>query len=140
MGSKPPSPAFAPHDRAKRVFAITLFVEDLAVTERFYHEVFGMPLVHRDDVSIAYRFPNLVVNLLLAPSAPELVEPAPVGGSGTPARMLLTLEVDDVDAFATHLRSVGVAVLNGPVDRPWGPRTITFADPSGHCWELSSQP
>jgi lactoylglutathione lyase len=61
-----------------------------------------------------------------------------VGGRGTPARMMLTLAVDDVDAVAERLRAQGVELLNGPMDRPWGPRTITFADPSGHCWELSS--
>ena len=130
--------AFAPHDRVKQVFAVTLFVEDLAETERFYHDVFGMPLVHKDDDAIAYRFPNMVVNLLLSSAAPELIEPAPVGPAGTPSRMMLTLEVDDVDAFAAHLRTVGVPILNGPIDRPWGPRTVTMADPSGHCWEISA--
>ena len=132
------SPAFAPHERAKQVFAVTLFVEDIDATERFYHEVFGMPLIHKDREAVTYRFPNLVVNLLLASAAPELVEPARVGPAGTPARMMLTLQVDDVDGFAAHLRALGVTILNGPVDRPWGPRTVAFADPSGHCWELSS--
>ena len=130
--------AISPSARTKQLFAITLFVDDLDETERFYHEVFGMPLVHKDKDSIAYRFPNMVVNLLLASSAPELIEPAAVGPSGTPARMMLTLEVEDVDEFASHLRSLGVRILNGPVDRSWGPRTVTIADPSGHCWELAS--
>lgn len=134
----PGNDAISPSARAKQVFAVTLFVEDLAETERFYHEVFGMPLVHKDDEAVAYRFPNMVVNLLLASSAPELVAPAPVGAAGTPARMMLTLEVDDVDAFAAHLRAIGVPILNGPLDRRWGPRTVTIADPSGHCWEFSS--
>jgi phosphoribosyl-AMP cyclohydrolase/catechol 2,3-dioxygenase-like lactoylglutathione lyase family enzyme len=131
------SSAFAPHDRAKQVFAITLFVDDLEASERFYHAVFGMPLVHKDAESIAYRFPNLIVNVLLAGSAAELIEPVPVGPAGTPSRFVLTLQVDDVDAFAAHVQAVGVPILNGPVDRPWGPRTVTIADPSGHCWELS---
>jgi len=134
----PANETISPSARAKQVFAVTLFVDDLVETERFYHEVFGMPLVHKDDESVAYRFPNLVVNLLAASSARELVAPAPVGPAGTAARMLLTLQVDDVDAFAAHLRSVGVRILSGPLDRPWGPRTVTIADPSGHCWELSS--
>ena len=127
----------APSARAKQVFAVTLFVDDLAETERFYHEVFGMPLVHKDGDAIAYRFPNMIVNLLLASAATELIEPAPVGVAGTPARMMLSLEVDDVDALARHLKAIGVPVLNGPVDRSWGPRTVTIADPSGHCWEFA---
>jgi catechol 2,3-dioxygenase-like lactoylglutathione lyase family enzyme len=134
----PAANAFAPHDRAKQIFAITLFVDDVAETERFYHEAFGMPLVHRDADSVAYRFPNMIVNLLAVSAAPELIAPAPVGEAGTPARMMLTLEVDDVDSFAAHLRATGARILNGPLDRPWGPRTVTIADPSGHCWEISS--
>ncbi len=130
--------AFAPHDRTKHVFAITLFEDDLEAAEAFYHEVFGMPLVHRDHTSAAYRFPNLIVNLATTTTAGELVEPARVGSAGTPVRMMLTLAVDDVDEFAAHLRALGVPILNGPQDRPWGPRTVTFADPGGHCWELSS--
>ena len=51
--------------------------------------------------------------------------------------MMLTLQVGDVDGVCERLRERGVALLNGPMDRPWGPRTATFADPSGHCWELS---
>ncbi len=49
--------------------------------------------------------------------------------------MMLTLEVDDVDAV--DARAIGIEPLNGPIDRPWGSRTITIADPSGNCWELA---
>jgi uncharacterized glyoxalase superfamily protein PhnB len=96
-----------------------------------------MPIVHQDTTSTAYEFPNLVVNLVATETAPELITPAAVGEAGTPARMMLTLQVDDVDAVCDRLREHGVALLNGPMTRPWGPRTAAFADPSGHVWELS---
>ena len=35
------------------------------------------------------------------------------------------------------LRSRGVAMLNGPIDRPWGKRTAAFLDPSGTVWEIA---
>ena len=123
---------------AKRLFAVTLFVDDLKEAKRFYRDVFEMPVVNEDATSCAFRFPNVVISLLTRASAPELLEPAAVGEAGAPARMLLTLEVGDVDAVYERLRARGVEFLNGPMDRPWGPRTATFADPSGHCWELSS--
>ncbi len=97
-----------------------------------------MPVLNEDETSLAFGFPGLVVNLLALASAPELIEPAPVGERGTPTRMMLTLQVDDVDAVVERLRARGVAFLNGPLTRSWGPRTATFADPSGHCWELSA--
>jgi lactoylglutathione lyase len=123
---------------AKRFFAVTLFVDDLAESKRFYQDVFEMPIANQDETSCAFRFLGIVVNLVASSSAAELIEPAPVGKAGTQARMMLTLEVVDVDAAAERLRARGVTFLNGPTDRPWGPRTATFADPSGHCWELSN--
>ena len=128
----------APVEMARRVFAVTLFTDDLAEAKRFYLNVFAMPIVHEDPTSIAFAFPNVVVNLVAAAETPELIAPATVGGPGTPARMMITLEVDDVDAACERLRARGVELLNGPLDRPWGPRTAAFADPSGHCWELSN--
>jgi lactoylglutathione lyase len=122
---------------AKRMFAITLFTDDLAEAKEFYRDVFGMPVLNEDGNSIAFGFPGLVVNLLESTSALELIKPARVGERGTPARMLLTLQVADVDAVCKRLRTRGITLLNGPMTRPWGPRTATFADPSGHCWELS---
>jgi catechol 2,3-dioxygenase-like lactoylglutathione lyase family enzyme len=124
-------------DAAKRVFAITLFTDDLAEAKRFYDEVFARPIVDVGPTSVAYEFPNLIVNLVTLDSTPELIAPAPVGEAGTPARMMLTLQVDDVDATCERLRERGIELLNGPMDRPWGPRTAVFADPSGHCWELA---
>jgi uncharacterized glyoxalase superfamily protein PhnB len=35
------------------------------------------------------------------------------------------------------LQEIGVDLVNGPIDRPWGRRTASFADPSGHVWEIA---
>jgi len=42
--------------------------------------------------------------------------------------------VDDVDAMCAELKSRGVKMLNGPIDRPWGVRTASFMDPAGHIY------
>ena len=49
---------------AKRLFAVTLFVDDLEEAKRFYRDVFEMPVVNEDATSCAFRFPNVVINLL----------------------------------------------------------------------------
>lgn len=123
---------------ASKIFAITLFVEDLAAASRFYREVFEAEHVFSDDDSAAYRFGPTIVNLLRVSAAPTLIEPAPVGPAGTPARAMYTVPVDDVDAVSARLIERGVPLLNGPQDRPWGPRTACFQDPAGHVWEISS--
>ena len=47
--------------------------------------------------------------------------------------------VDDVDGVRPDLDKAGVALLSGPADRPWGMRTMTFADPDGHVWEIAQE-
>ena len=117
--------------------AITLVVDDLAEARAFYGTVFGLPVHVEDADSAVFRFPGVLVNLLQAGAAPELLDPAPVASRDAGCRTVFTLAVDDVDATCDRLRSLGVELLNGPVDRPWGPRTASFRDPGGHVWEIA---
>lgn len=123
---------------ATDVWAITLFVEDLDDTKRFYQEVFAQPVVFEDENSAAFKFGNLIVNLLVDTEAPELIGPAIVADAAAGARFQLTITVDDVDAVCAELARRGVALVNGPLDRPWGIRTACFRDPAGHVWEVAS--
>lgn len=120
------------------IAAITLFVEDLAETKRFYAEVFELPVYFEDADSAVFRFGDTLINLLTATEAPELIAPAVVADAASGSRSQFTLQVDDVDARCAQLRAKGVKLLNGPVDRPWGPRTASFQDPGGHIWELAT--
>src|SRR5512146_855917 len=115
----------------KRVFAMTLFVDDLAATKAFYERVFGAPIDFEDDDSAVFNFGNILVNLLRTEAAPELIAPAHVGGPDTGVRQQLTIDVKDVDATCRDLVERGVQLLNGPMDRPWGVRTASFRDPAG---------
>jgi len=117
--------------------AITLFVEDLENTKRFYREVFGLSAKFEDDDSVVFDFGNTIINLLKTTAAPELIEPAAAAAPGAGSRHVFTLEVDDVDAMCAELASRGVELLNGPIDRPWGIRTASFRDPGGHIWEIA---
>ena len=117
--------------------AITLFVEDLASTRRFYEQVFGLKAIFEDGVSAAFRLGSLIVNLLQATQAPELVSPRPIGPAGAGPRFLLTIQVENVDATCEELKHHGVTLLNGPIDRPWGRRTAAFCDPAGIAWEVA---
>jgi catechol 2,3-dioxygenase-like lactoylglutathione lyase family enzyme len=119
------------------ISAITLFVEDLDETKLFYRDVFGLPVVFEDDDSAVFGFGNTIVNLLRTTAAAELIEPAAVAPPEAGARLQLTIEVDDVDARCAVLAERGVALLNGPFDRPWGVRTASFRDPGGHIWEIA---
>lgn len=119
------------------ISAITLFVDDLEAAKRFYGEVFGLPVVFEDDDSTVFDFGNTIINLLKTTAAGDLIEPGPVASRDAGSRLQLTIEVDDVDAMCDELAARGVVLLNGPIDRPWGLRTASFADPGGHIWEIA---
>jgi catechol 2,3-dioxygenase-like lactoylglutathione lyase family enzyme len=116
------------------IAAMTLFVEDLEAARRFYQEVFRLPVFYEDDNSTVFRFGDTLVNLLRASEAPSLVAPATVAPPEAGIRFQFTLGVEDVDSMSDELRSRGVELLNGPMDRPWGVRTASFRDPGGHIW------
>jgi len=119
------------------IAAITLFVEDVAAAQRFYREVFGLPILFEDDNSAVFDFGHTVINLLAATAARELIEPAVMADRAAGSRLVLTIRVDDVDALCAALALRGVQLLNGPMDRPWGVRTASFSDPGGHIWEIA---
>jgi catechol 2,3-dioxygenase-like lactoylglutathione lyase family enzyme len=119
------------------VSCITLFVDDLARSKTFYQDVFGLPIVYEDENSAVFNFDQFSINLLTSSAAHELIEPATVAGPESGARFQFTITVDDVDAMCTVLGERGVALLNGPIDRPWGIRTASFMDPGGHIWEIA---
>jgi catechol 2,3-dioxygenase-like lactoylglutathione lyase family enzyme len=121
----------------KGIYAITLFVEDLAAAKQFYMRVFGLPVIFEDANSAVFKFGDTLINLLKTTAAGALIEPASVGSRAAGSRMVFTIHVEDVDGMCAELTARGVELLNGPMDRPWGIRTASFVDPGGHIWEIA---
>ncbi len=120
------------------ISTITLFVENLATTKAYYEAVFGLPVIFEDPQSAVFRFGSMLVNLLVASAADELIGPARVAGPESGSRFQFTIDVPDVDATCAELARRGVTLLNGPLNRPWGVRTAAFVDPGGHIWEIAA--
>jgi len=123
----------------KNVGAITLFVEDPQRSKSFYEDVFDASVIYEDEDATALGFENTIVNLLAAPAARELIDPGVVASQGAGSRFQLTIWVDDADAVCAELDTRGVGLLNGPMNREWGMRTASFADPDGHIWEIAEK-
>lgn len=119
------------------IAAITLFVEDLEASKRFYQDVFDTELKFEDEASAVFAFGGTLINLLRITAADELIGPAVVAPREAGSRLQFTLDVEDVDAMCAELARRGVELINGPMDRPWGVRTACFADPAGHIWEIA---
>jgi catechol 2,3-dioxygenase-like lactoylglutathione lyase family enzyme len=123
----------------KNLECITLFVEDLAASKKFYLEIFDLKIVYEDPVSAVFKLENVMINLLKISEAPGLIVPAKVADSSAGQRLMFTVRVPNVDEVCGKLKTLGVQLLNGPQDRPWGRRTAAFADPAGHVWELAHE-
>ena len=116
---------------------VTLFVPDFDAALAFYRSVFSVEQIYGDAHSAVLDFSGTKINLLAQSEAPELIAPLPVSDHGL--RMLMTIKVEDVRAECERLIALGVPIVNGPIDRPWGRRTVSFADPAGHLWELAQE-
>jgi len=73
-----------------------------------------------------------VVSIGLALTPPPATDPAETRYS---LREMMLVFVADVDAVVDRARGVGGAVLDGPVDQPWGLRQAIIRDPEGYLWE-----
>ena len=120
------------------IFAITLLSQDLELSRDFYQNKLGLEEVFKDDVSSVYQAGSTVINLLSVSEADVLLEPAKYDASKVGTNSVYTLKCSDVDSVAEQLQNNGVTLLSGPIDRPWGIRTASFQDPSGHTWELAN--
>jgi catechol 2,3-dioxygenase-like lactoylglutathione lyase family enzyme len=124
-------------DWEKRIGAMTLFVPDLDQARQFYQDVFGLDAQPAGDDTIVLRFTDIYLFLHRSAAAqeplPEVLDEARKGAGQ------FAIIVDDVDAVSSELAGHGVRLLSGPADRPWGMRTVTFADPGGHIWEIAQE-
>jgi predicted enzyme related to lactoylglutathione lyase len=57
---------------------------------------------------------------------------------GEPGRVLLSIDVDDVDVLLPRVAELGGRVTGGPTDMPWGQRVLHVQDPDGNAVNLSS--
>jgi catechol 2,3-dioxygenase-like lactoylglutathione lyase family enzyme len=119
-------------------FAITLLSENIEASKDFYQNKLGLTKVFEDEVSAVFECDQTMINLLADSQGPELLDPAKVAQANAGTRALYTLKCPNIDEAAAELEAAGVELLNGPIDRPWGVRTVSFLDPSGHAWELAN--
>jgi catechol 2,3-dioxygenase-like lactoylglutathione lyase family enzyme len=86
---------------------------------------------------VVFQFDNTVINLLETSAARDLIKPGAVATREDGSRLMLSIWVNDTNAVCAELERRGVKLLDGPIDRWWGKRTASFADPDGHLWEVA---
>ena len=111
-----------------------IVTHDLDRLLSFYIELLGATEVMRfpEDGPVFY------VGLTLGDSELGLSTDTSVV-AGPPGRMLLSIEVADVDALLPTVASLGGESTSGANDMPWGQRVAHIKDPDGNVVNLTQQ-
>lgn len=117
---------------------LVLTVRDIEVTSRFYETVLGMEVATFGAGRKALRFGTQKINLHQVGKEFEPKALHPIPGSEDFCFLTLT-PLEDV---ITHLRSAGVTIMEGPVERT-GTRSkllsVYLRDPDGNLVEISNE-
>ena len=100
----------------------------------FYTELLGA----RELMRFPEDGPVFYVGLALGDSELGLSSDASVV-AGEPGRMLLSIEVDDVDALLPMVAALGGTATSDANDMPWGQRVAHIKDPDGNVVNLTQQ-
>ena len=122
---------------SRSVDYVILYVGDLDASISFYRDVIGLPVKFSEHGYAEFASGGTRFGLYERAKLRELIGREP-DGSGGPGGEIVFL-VEDVDRWAEDLAERGVSVLSGPVDRPWGHRTLHVADPDGWVVELATE-
>jgi predicted enzyme related to lactoylglutathione lyase len=97
----------------------------------FYTEL----LDAKETTRVPEEGPTFFVGLQIGDSELGLVSDSAADLSA-PQRMLLSVEVDDVDQLLPRVAQLGGRVLGLPNDMPWGQRVAHVQDPDGNAVNL----
>jgi catechol 2,3-dioxygenase-like lactoylglutathione lyase family enzyme len=131
-----------------RITLITLGVDDLERSLRFYRDGLGLPtegIVGREFEHGAVAFFDLQAGLKLAIWARKDIayEAKVARGAASPTEFTIGHNVADkaeVDAVMAQAKQAGATITDPAQDRFWGGYSGHFQDPDGHLWEVAWNP
>ena len=128
----------------QRVSFITLAVQDLAASHRFYVDGLGWePEFHDPSEVLMFRAgPQTVLSLWdRAHFEAEVGASAQSGPGVVPVTLSHNVhERSQVDDVLADARAAGASQVSDGVEREWGGYTGYFADPDGFRWEVAWNP
>ncbi len=117
-----------------------LTVADVDRSERFYRELFDLPVIEGDARLRALNVANSQVLLLFARG--QSVDPVQLPGGTIPphdasgqSHIAFAISAEDLDEWKARLVEKGVAI-ESTVTWPRGGTSLYFRDPDGHLVEL----
>ena len=103
--------------------------DDLAASRDFYRDLLGFRTVFQNEWYVQMQMPGRpAVQIAFVQREHDSV-PAP--WRARPQGVLVTVELDDVDACHARARALGLAIVYPLVSEVWGQRHFMVADPDG---------
>ena len=126
--------------RIRRVLETSLYVDDLARAEAFYHDVLGLDTLSSSERYVALDAGEATVLLLFRRGATrDGLEFSggriPAHDAHGPAHAALAVDEDDLPAWRRRLADREVAI-ESEVRWPSGGTSLYFRDPDGHSVEV----
>ncbi len=114
-----------------KLYALRIFVDDLAPARHFYRDILGLP-IQWDHETSAFGV-DAGVSLIIETVAKD----APADDRELVGRFVgCSLLVDDIDAEFARLKAAGVSFAGPPKKQYWGGTLAHFTDPSGNTLTL----
>lgn len=131
-----------------RINMITIGVDDLEASVRFYRDGLGWPtegVVGTEFEHGAVAFFDLQHGLKLAlyPRASIAKDAGAAQGERSATEFTLgynVAEKTDVDAVMAHALAAGAGLVRAAHETAWGGYLGSFQDPDGHLWEVVYNP
>lgn len=122
--------------RMMRLAQARLVTNDVARLAEFYRRLTLREPVGSDDYAeLQLGAPGIAIS---SQRAADLYA-AGAATAGRNRSVILDLEVADVDAERTRIRSLVTDIVLDPVTQPWGNRAMMFRDPDGTLINLFSR-
>ncbi len=115
-------------------FDATISTSKMRESKEFYMKHFGFQLVYESDWYIELIAADMPIGVSFTLPQRDVGEFFQKG-------LILSFEVDDVDAEYRRLKAEGLRLVQDLIDKPWGERSFVVDDPNGvHLYIYKSIP
>ena len=125
----------------QRISIVTLGVNNLAASRRFYVEGLGWKPAYEDKEIIFFQAGGLVFALFLRDKLAEDFQANPAAFGRAPMALAYNVRTkNEVEPLMGLAEAAGATVLKPARQAAWGGYSGYFADPDGFAWEIAWNP
>lgn len=126
----------------QRITLITIGVDDLPRSKKFYTETFGwIPEESSSDDVVFFKLNGVMLSLFPRTELAKDAGVSPDGSGFRPFSLAHNLRSEqEVDAAVAAVRTKGAVVIKEPQHVFWGGYSGYVADPDGNLWEFAYNP